>query len=85
MITEPRIDKFGLLAEQKLRDYIESFERKYLDYRYPEVEDGTITSETAAIGQTEAPANAGPGADILGQGAARGERPPAGDVRQLAR
>ena len=50
MITEPQTDRASLLAEQKLRDHIESFERKYLDYRYPEVEDGTITSEALDIG-----------------------------------
>ncbi|GAH20354.1 unnamed protein product, partial [marine sediment metagenome] len=43
----------------KLRDHIESFERKYLDYRYPEVEDGTITSEALDIsGTAETPIGA---------------------------
>ena len=59
MITEPQVDKASLLAEQKLRDYIESFEKKYLDYRYPEVEDGTQTSEAEGfIGTSETPSTA---------------------------
>jgi hypothetical protein len=52
MITEPQLDKAGLLAEQKLREHIESFERKYLDYRYPEVEDGETENQTVGIGET---------------------------------
>lgn len=52
MITEPQVDRAGLLAEQKLREHIESFERKYLDYRYPEVEDGETENQTIGIGET---------------------------------
>ncbi len=51
MITEPDLDRASLLAEQKLRDHIESFERKYLDYRYPEVEDGETEDESIGISE----------------------------------
>ena len=61
MITEPDLDRASLLAEQKLRDHIESFERKFLDYRYEEVEDGTQTSDTAYSSDTaETPSTASP-------------------------
>ncbi len=53
MITEPKTDRASVVEDQKLRDNIESFERKYLDYRYPEVEDGTQTSGTTDGTQAE--------------------------------
>ncbi len=53
MITEPQVDRASLLADQKLRDNIESFERMFLDYRYPEVEDGTQTSATKGTNSAE--------------------------------
>ena len=51
MITEPQRDRASLLADQKLRDHIESFERMFLDYRYPEVEDGETENETFGISE----------------------------------
>ena len=61
MITEPDLDRASLLAEQKLRDHIESFERKFLDYRFEEVEDGTQTSEALdTSGTAETPSIAPP-------------------------
>ena len=59
MITEPQTDRASVVEDQKLRDNIESFEKKYLDYRYPEVEDGTQTSEAEGfIGTSETPSGA---------------------------
>ena len=58
MITEPQTDRASVLEDQKLRDHIESFERKFLDYRYEEVEDAETRISTGAV-QT-APQNAPP-------------------------
>ncbi len=56
MITEPQTDKASVLEDRKLRDSIESFEKMFLDYRYPEVEDGETTSEAEGfIGTSETP------------------------------
>ncbi len=45
MITEPQTDRASVVEDQKLRDRIESFERMFLDYRYPEVEDAETRTD----------------------------------------
>ncbi len=60
MITEPQVDRASLLADQKLRDHIESFERKFLDYRYPEVEDGETEDESTEISEAAETRTPGP-------------------------
>ncbi len=52
MITEPQTDRASVSEDQKLRDNIESFERKYLDYRFEEVEDGETEDESISYGAT---------------------------------